>query len=73
MHKIHLVYRCNYLRDTIYAKEEGPQLPKCLVFCAINYTAEILSALISTKVYLQEVTAKILSESTTNHERTDCL
>lgn len=60
LHKIHLVYRCNYLRDTIYAKEEGPSMPKCLIFCAINYTAEILNALLTTKVYLQDVCKKIV-------------
>lgn len=52
LHKIHLVYRCNYLRDTVYAKEEGPSMPKSLVWCSITYTSDILNALLSTKVYL---------------------
>jgi hypothetical protein len=73
LNKIHLVYRCNYLRDTVYAKEEGPSMPKCLVFCQMNYTAEILSAILTSKVYLSEVIGKIDSPQTDNHDRTDCL
>lgn len=52
LHKIHLVYRSNFLRDTIYAKEEGPSLPKCLLYCCVNYTSEVMNTLITSKVYL---------------------
>ena len=48
-------------------------MPKCLVFCQMNYTAEILSAILTSKVYLSEVIGKIDSPQTDNHDRTDCL
>ena len=73
LHKIHLVYRSNYLRDTIYAKEKGPSLPKCLLFCAVNYTSEVIQLLLTSKVYLSEVVTKIINPEDTHHTRSDCL
>ena len=73
LHKIHLVYRCNYLRDTIYAKDEGTAIPRCLIFCPVNYASEIISTLLTTKTYLQEVITKIDSAEASPDDRTDCL
>ena len=47
LRKIHLVYRANYLKETIFAKDEGPSMPQSLVFCCMNYTADVLSALLN--------------------------
>ena len=52
LRKIHLVYRANYLKETVFAKDEGPSMPQSLVFCCMNYTADVLSALLNNHQYL---------------------
>ncbi len=50
-----MVYRSNYLRETIFAKDDAPQTPQCLLFCTMNYTADIINTLLGTKSYLLQV------------------
>lgn len=56
--KIHTSYRVNYLRETIFAKEEGPVV-QGLAFVSFNCAIEILTALLNNVKYLQNVMAAV--------------
>ena len=49
--KIHICYRINYLRETIFAKDEGPVV-QSLAFMSFNCSIEILNALLNNVKYL---------------------
>ena len=50
--KIHICYRANYLRETIFAKDDGPA-PQSLAFLNFNHTVEVMQHLFNNIEYLK--------------------
>jgi protein phosphatase 4 regulatory subunit 3 len=56
--KIHTSYRVNYLRETLFAKEEGPVI-QGLAYVSFNCSMEILTYMLGSTRYLQSVMAAV--------------
>ena len=52
--KIHLSYRVNFLKETVFAKEDG-QVSQSLACICLNLTIEILRQLLADVNYLRKV------------------
>lgn len=47
LRKIDILYRATYLKDTIFAKEEGLNMPNSLLKCIRDSSSDILNHIIS--------------------------
>lgn len=52
--KIHLCYRVNFLKETVFAKEDG-QVSQSLACICLNLTMEILKQLLVDVTYLKKI------------------